>query len=128
MGKLPFGELALRASDSSALKPLLSTDGDPVFDEPWQAQALAMADSLVHSGMFAAGDWSDALGQALREAVARGDADTQETYYSCVLSALESLIAGNSEIDQKAMVGKRKDWEAAYLSTPHGQPVHLKEQ
>ena len=25
----------------------------------------------------------------------------------------------------KAMAGKRNDWEQAYLSTPHGQPVEL---
>ena len=117
----------MTASYSNALKPLLSNDGDPVFDEPWQAQALAMADSLVKSGMFAASEWSDALGQCLKDAEVRGDIDSQETYYSCVLSTLENLIAGNSEIDQKAMAGKRKDWEEAYLSTPHGQPVHLKE-
>ena len=126
MGKLPFGEVTLTSSNSNPLKPLLSTDGDPVFDEPWQAQALAMADSLVQAGMFAAGAWSDALGQALKHAEARGDPDNQDTYYACVLLALENLVAGNSEIDQKAMAGKRRDWEAAYLSTPHGQPVGLK--
>jgi len=41
------------------------------------------------------------------------------------LQALETLVAANSEIDQKAMQGKRDDWEQGYLSTPHGQPVEL---
>ncbi|MFV2031673.1 MAG: nitrile hydratase accessory protein [Gammaproteobacteria bacterium] len=112
-------------SNSRALKPLASTDGDPVFDELWQAQALAMADSLVQGGLFAASDWSEALGQALKAADAKGDSDTQETYYACVLSALENLVDSHSAIDQKAMVEKRNDWEAAYLSTPHGKPVRL---
>lgn len=112
--------------DGRALNPLTSADGNPLFEEAWQAQALAMADSLVHNGLFTASAWSDALGQSLKGAEARGDADTQETYYTCVLSALEKLIAINSVIDQKAMTGMRKDWEDAYLSTPHGQPVLLK--
>ena len=116
----------MTAQDVKALRPLASTDGDPVFDEPWQAQALAMADSLVQNEMFGADAWADALGQALKIAAAGGDVDTQDTYYACVLLALEKLVASHSVIDQKAMIGKRKDWEEAYLSTPHGQPVRLK--
>jgi nitrile hydratase accessory protein len=110
----------------AALKPLASLDGNPVFDEPWQAEALAIADTLVQSGMFSASAWSSTLGQVLKESEFRGDKDTQGTYYQCVLIALETLIAGHSDIDQEAMIGKRKDWEKAYLSTPHGQPVRLK--
>ena len=52
--------------------------------------------------------------------------DDQETYYRCALHALETLVAEHSDIDQRAMQGKREDWEQAYLSTPHGQPVNLK--
>ena len=37
----------------------------------------------------------------------------------------KTLIAQHSEIDRQAMDGKREDWEQAYLSTPHGQPVKL---
>lgn len=113
-------------NDESALKPLAAVDGQPAFDEPWQAEVLAIADSLVQNGLFSAGAWSDALGAALAEAAAGGADDTQETYYQCALNALEFLVAGHSEIDRQAMAGKRKDWEQAYLSTPHGQPVNLK--
>jgi nitrile hydratase accessory protein len=112
--------------DSAALKPLASVDGEPAFDEPWQAGSLAIADSLVQSGMFSASAWSDALGEALKQAESAGAVDDQETYYRCVLTALENLVANHSEIDRQAMADKRNDWEAAYLSTPHGQPVHLK--
>ena len=109
----------------SALKPLAAVDGNPAFDEAWQAQALAIADSLVRAGLFSAGEWSDALGAALKQAESEGATDNQETYYQCVLSTLEALVAIHSEIDQQAMAGKRRDWEQAYLSTPHGQPVKL---
>ena len=115
----------MTTSENPDLKPLADVDGDPVFDEPWQAQALAIADSLVQSGLFSAQDWSSALGQALSEAEANNETDNHETYYRCVVSALEALIATNSDIDDFAMIQKRKDWESAYLATPHGQPVGL---
>lgn len=110
----------------TSLKPLAGVDGEPAFDEPWQAQALAIADTLVQSGMFSAVAWSDALGAALKQAEAAGSEDDHETYYRCVLSALEGLVASHSEIDRVAMDSKRDDWEQAYRSTPHGQPVELK--
>ena len=110
----------------ATLKPLSSVDGDPVFDEPWQAQALAIADTLVRTGMFSANAWSESLGKALKIAESESAVDNQETYYNCVLSALEQLVAEHSEIGREAMAGKRRDWEQAYLSTPHGQPVRLK--
>lgn len=112
--------------NSTLLKPLAGVDGQPAFDEPWQAEALAIADSLVKNGLFSAGAWSEALGAALAEAESSGAADNQSTYYQCVLSALEGLVAEHSEIDRQAMSGKRRDWEQAYRSTPHGQPVKLK--
>jgi nitrile hydratase accessory protein len=110
------------------LKPLASVDGAAAFDEPWQAEALAIADTLVHNGLFSAGAWSQALGEALRKAEASGASDDQQTYYQCVLTALEGLIAQHSEINRPAMTAKRDDWEQAYLSTPHGQPVKLEAQ
>ena len=107
------------------LKPLAGVDGEPVFAEAWQAEALALADSLVQNGLFTAAAWSEALGAALREAEARGEADDQETYYRAVLLALERLIAAHSDIDFAAMRRMREDWENAYRATPHGQPVEL---
>jgi nitrile hydratase accessory protein len=111
--------------DEKALKPLAGLDGEAAFDEPWQAEALAIADTLVQNGMFSANAWSEALGAALRQAAASGASDDQQSYYQCVLTALENLIAQHSEIDRAAMAAKRGDWERAYLSTPHGQPVKL---
>ena len=112
-------------TDHSPLKPLAAVDGEPAFDEPWQAQVLAIADTLVQSGLFSAGEWSAALGAELSRVQKEGDDDNQETYYRCALNALEGLVAGNSDIDLRAMTRKREDWERAYRVTPHGQPVVL---
>ena len=107
------------------LKPLVAADGEPAFEEAWQAQVLAIADTLVQQGLFSAGSWSEALGAALREAEADGAEDNQKTYYRAALAALESLVASHSDIDRQAMQSKREAWERAYRATPHGQPVEL---
>ncbi len=115
-------------ADNDLLKPLAGVDGDPVFDEAWQAQALAIADTLVQNGLFGAVEWSRTLGEKLAAAEADGQPDNQETYYRCVLASIETLVAAHSDIDSAAMQGKRQDWEKAYLSTPHGQPVRLDDE
>tara|TARA_Y100001934_G_scaffold269354_1_gene352728 strand:+ start:303 stop:647 length:345 start_codon:yes stop_codon:yes gene_type:complete len=86
--------------------PLLSVDGNPVFDERWQAQALAIADTLVQNGVFSAGAWAQTLGEALKRSQAEGDSDDQGNYYRCVLSALENLVIENSNVDP-TMLGKK---------------------
>ena len=113
-------------SENESLKPLAGVDGDPVFEEAWQAQALAIADTLVQNGLFSAVEWSDTLGEALAAAARDGEADNQETYYRCVLRAVETLVAAHSDIDRDTMQAMRQDWEKAYRATPHGQPVELK--
>ncbi len=95
------------------------------FDEPWQAQALALAETMVRAGHFSAAQWAEALGAALREAEARGAGDTLETYYGAALDALERLCEAEAGISGDHRAGRRAAWEAAYLRTPHGQPVEL---
>ncbi len=97
----------------------------PVFDEPWQAQALALADSMVRAGHFTAAEWAETLGRALQKADARGEPDTLATYYGAVISALEALSEARVGITGDERDQRRADWEAAYRRTPHGQPVVL---
>ena len=96
-----------------------------VFDEPWQAEALALADSLVKAGLVPARDWAGALGRALSEAEAAGAPDTAETYFTAVVTALERLCQERAGICPDTLSKRRADWEAAYRRTPHGKPVRL---
>lgn len=96
----------------------------PVFDEPWQAQALALADNLVQAGHFTAAAWAETLGQELRSAERKGAPDNLDTYYGAVLSALETLTESTG-ISEETRMQRRTDWETAYLRTPHGKPVVL---
>ena len=80
------------------LGPLKRKDGDPVFDEPWQAQALAMADSLVQEGTLSASDWAATLGAEIRSATNAGAPD----------NATQSGTA--SPLSQLFLPGREFDW------------------
>lgn len=115
----------MSAADTARLAPLTRDEG-PVFDEPWQAQALAMADMLVRSGVFSAVAWSETLGGALRRAAAAGRPDTPGTYYAAVVEALEELLEQAGAVSHDALHERLEAWREAYRTTPHGQPVELR--
>ncbi len=62
--------------------PGIPRDADgPVFREPWEAQAFAMALALHARGLFTWNEWAAALADEIKRAQAAGDPDTGETYY-----------------------------------------------
>jgi len=103
----------------NALGPLAQRDGDPIFDEAWQAQALGLADCLVSENVFTATEWAEALGVTVRE-----QDDTTEGYYLAVLSALEGLL-NRGAVPENEVEERRDAWARAYEATPHGAPVEL---
>ena len=107
--------------------PALPVDGDePVFNEPWQAQAFALAVKLQEQGHFTWTQWCEALHQEIQAAQAAWDLDLGDTYYLHWLAALERLVVnqGLSDIDELAR--RKQAWARAALETPHGEPVLLK--
>lgn len=105
--------------------PLRRRDGEPAFDEQWQAQVLGMADILVSSGVIAADNWANALGAALVARNAEKTEDTTETYYEAVLDALQTLLAAEGQASATEIETREEQWRQAYLNTPHGQPVEI---
>ena len=101
-------------------------DDGPVFREPWEAQAFALAQALQQRGLFTAEEWSAALGKEIRRAQAAGDPDTGETYYLHWLAALERLLAEKGVADTETQRRYRDAWDHAADRTPHGQPIELK--
>lgn len=83
-----------------------------------------MADAMIREGHFSANQWAEALGTALREAETAGEPDTETTYYTAALNALEDLSEA-SGITSRDRAARKSDWEDAYRRTPHGQPVSL---
>ena len=111
--------------DETRPAPLRRLDGEPVFDEQWQAQVLAMADALIARGSFSAPAWSETLGTELKAAEATGAPDTPETYYNAALSALETLLTRHASVSREEVEDRRSAWARAYEATPHGEPVEL---
>src|SRR5918999_4344549 len=70
------------AAERFAASPRLPRDEEgPVFAEPWQAQAFALAVRLSAEGHFTWTEWTTALGEQLRAAVGRGEPDDGSRYF-----------------------------------------------
>lgn len=111
--------------DLAALPGLPSDADGPVFAEPWQAEAFALAVRLNASGCFTWTEWAASLAGVLKEAAARGEVDDGSRYYEHWLVALERLVTAKQLVTAGELAQRRDAWEAAYIATPHGQPVEL---
>ena len=105
--------------------PETNPDGGPVFAEPWQAQAFALAVRLSAEGHFTWKEWADALAAELAAAANRGEPDDGSHYYHHWLAALERLVSGKGLTDPAALQERKEAWADAYRHTPHGKPVAL---
>ena len=100
-------------------------DDGPVFREPWEAHAFAMALELHGRGVFTWPEWAAALADQIKRAQAEGDPDTGETYYSHWLATLEHLVAVKGVTTADALHRYRDAWDHAADRTPHGKPIEL---
>ena len=100
-------------------------DGEPVFREPWEAHAFAMALALYEKGLFAWSEWSAMLGEEIKKAQAAGDPDTGDTYYHHWLAALERRVASSGAASADDQERTREAWRRAADRTPHGHPIEL---
>ena len=112
----------VQADHGETVLPALPRDNDgPVFAEPWQAQAFAMAVRLHEQGHFSWPEWAAELS---RQIEAAGPADTAD-YYEHWLATLEALVVSR-DLASDAELGDRKAaWQRAAEATPHGQPIEL---
>ena len=63
---------AVESDQLAALARLPREKDGPVFVEPWEAQAFALAVKLSERGYFTWKEWASALADELRAAVDRG--------------------------------------------------------
>jgi nitrile hydratase accessory protein len=99
----------------------------PVFREPWEAQAFAMALALYDKGLFTWSEWAQTLAAEIKRAQAAGDPDTGETYYLHWLTALERLVAEKGVASPHTLHRVKHAWEHACERTRHGKPIELRE-
>jgi nitrile hydratase accessory protein len=109
------GSPILKLSDSERLP---KDAGGPVFAEPWEAQAFAMAVTLNESGVFSWREWAETLGAELK-------AEPTRPYYESWIAALERLLQEKKVMSEAEQRERVVAWERAAKATPHGQPVEL---
>ena len=108
------------------LPQLPRDEGGPVFAEPWQAQAFALAVKLSEQGYFTWKEWAAALTDELKAAANRGEPDDGSHYYEHWLAALERLVTAKGLTDPAEMLERKEAWADAYRHTPHGKPIELR--
>ena len=118
------GAAAARAT--AAVPSIPRDDQGPVFREPWEAQAFAMALTLHERGLFTWSEWAAALADQIKRAQAEGDPDTGETYYRHWLATLEHLVAAKGVVTAETLHRYRDAWDHAADRTPHGKPIELR--
>ena len=123
MGTLPGDSI------KTAFPGLLHDSGkdeqQPVFAEPWEAHAFAIAVKLSEKGLFKWSDWTNALAKEIKEAKDQGQPDFGNNYYQFWLSALETILLEKNILRKSDLKSMMEQWRHAYLSTQHGNPVKL---
>ena len=94
----------------AALPRLPRDEGGPVFAEPWQAQAFALAVKLSEQGHFTWKEWAAALAAELQAAVDRGEPDDGSRYYQHWLATLERLVTEKGLTDSAALLARKQAW------------------
>jgi nitrile hydratase accessory protein len=126
MVTLSAPEPGIHQDKIAALPRIPRDEGGPVFAEPWQAQAFALAIKLSEQGHFTWKEWSAALAAELKRAEDSGEPDDGTRYYEHWLAALEHLVTSKGLTDESALHDRKEAWIDAYRHTPHGQPVILR--
>ena len=117
------------AARATSAVPSIPCDAEgPVFREPWEAQAFAMALALHERGIFTWNEWADTLSGEIRRAQAAGDPDTGETYYRHWMATLERLVSAKGVATPETLHRYRDAWDHAADRTPHGSPIELQPQ
>ncbi|MDK3016094.1 nitrile hydratase accessory protein [Pseudodonghicola flavimaris] len=100
---------------------------EPVFTEPWHAQVFALTVHLNEAGHFAWPEWTARFSATLAAHGLARALDGGDDYFTAWLVTLEAFLAEIGEAAPVDVEQLRAAWEQAYLSTPHGDPVHLPE-
>lgn len=109
------------------LLPTATPEPAQPFEQPWHAELFAATHALAASGAFAWTDWADRFSVALAAASAAAGATDGSDYYDIWLSAFETFLVERALADKDALQSMRDAWVEAYLNTPHGAPVTLRE-
>ncbi len=115
--------LPANETELAELLPAIRRDAEgPVFAEPWQAQAFAMAVKLHEAGAFTWSEWAAFLAAEIKAA---GSDPERGDYYDHWLAALEKIVETKGIMTRGERLDRKDAWERAALATPHGKPIQL---
>ena len=122
MGILPgarvyTGETADKSITDLKMPVLEKNHEGPVFKEPWQAQAFAMAVTLSEAGLFSWQEWSSELSASIQSQQKKGDPDDGETYYLHWLETLEKMLSRKNLIEHADLLQRITEWKDCLLYT-----------
>ena len=102
-------------------------DPDAPFAEPWHAQIFALTHKLAQAGHYSWPEWAERFASARAKSAASNAPDLEATYYDDWLKTFEQLLLDKGLADRTSIEVMKQAWTKAYLETPHGAPVLLKE-
>lgn len=120
--------MSRRDGGAGALETVASIPRDhagPVFAEPWEAQAFALAVRLNEQGCFTWSEWSEALAA---EIATVGPGADGGAYYRHWLAALEKLVTKKSLVSVPELGARKDAWARAARATPHGETIRLRDE
>ena len=125
--KDPKSQMMKKGETGAVAMPL---GPEKVFDAPWHAEVFALAVHLNEGGYFDWPEWAGRFGENLAAAktvkIGVGEGlDGSDDYYQIWLQTLIELMQEKGLVDAKILASIKAQWREAYLTTPHGKPVHL---
>ena len=109
-----------------AVDTLLRDTNGRGFAEPWMAQAFACAIQLSRQGLFTWSEWVEVFSAEIKAHPAQRGETSDATYYRQWLAALETMVGLKGAASAAEIAERQETWRQAYLNTPHGQPVELR--
>ena len=125
--KDPKSQMMKKGETGAVAMPL---SPEKVFDAPWHAEVFALAVHLNEGGYFDWPEWAGRFGENLAAAktvkIGVGEGlDGSDDYYQIWLQTLIELMQKKGLVDAKMLASIKAQRREAYLTTPHGKPVHL---
>ena len=115
-------------NQSSFNLPFTNSIEDQItFHNPWHGQVFAITVQLSEKGNFSWAEFVKVFGNVLNKArLELHNLDGNDDYFNCWLTALEEIIISKKLGNLNGLSLLKDDWTKAYLSTPHGKPVKIK--
>ena len=109
----------MNTPDLGLLDGIVLDQDEPVFSEPWEAQAFALVIGLYEKDIFTWNEWAEVLSTTIHAD------DGCTPYYELWLRALETIVMKKSLTSENEILTRETQWQKALLLTPHGQPIEL---